>query len=248
MKKQVFFLLAATSLMGCQKVIRYEESHPGVVSLCSIESFNLVLGGQNIPQTVTYNKQGNPVTVFTTTTGEEGDDHNLYFRYDKYNRVTDFEEVLLFGTTPEVWHRFSYPRKNIAIDSEFAYDTGPTNAPNPEPSSFQGLTIDSFDNEGRILRAGYGATDPVYVYDARGNDINNGYTAYDDKINPYRTNYTWMFVFHSFSTNNPLADSITSYDQDGLPLGFRNATLNDYFGLNFDSMTVNYSCSVDQKK
>ncbi|HTR29596.1 MAG TPA: hypothetical protein VMH27_10020 [Puia sp.] len=249
MKKKIVLpltgmLLAALLGAGCQKAVVYEENHPGVYNVCRVAGFNL--GPNGAGQVVTYNQAGNPVSVLAITPPINGAGVNLYFNYDDHNRVRDYQIIYYQGTTPVVWHRYTYPRPHIAIDSEYAYDTGPRTAPYPELSSFQGLSVDSFDDEGRILRQGNGPTDPVFVYDERGNNTADpNFRTFDDKINPYRTNYTWMFVFHSFNTNNPLADSIASYDQYGLPTAFRSKNIYDYFGLIYgESFTVTYSCDL----
>ena len=228
-------------LPACQKVVSYEEDHPGVVNFCRIEGFNL--GPDGAGQKVTYDEQGNPVSIVEITPTPNLAGQNFYFRYDKHNRLTDYQIVYYGGSEPVIWDRYSYPRKNIVIDSEYAYETGALNAPHPDPAGFDHLTVDSLDDQGRLAGP---------VYDERGDDITNPAWTYDDKINVYRTSYTWMFLFRDFSTNNVLNPAnfvdggIASYNQYGLPLTFSNPIpIQESFALFYLPFTVSYSCSLD---
>ncbi len=133
-------------------------------------------------------------------------------------------------------------------DSFFAYGSTPITAPNPDPEQFEYFLTYQLDAKGRVVKAiPSPPTDPsnstLYAYDARGNLVRPGVT-YDDKVNPYRTSSTWMFIYQDYSVNNPSTTHVAAYNAYGLPTDI---TSYGIFSSNYSPFTIQYSCSMAWK-
>src|SRR6185369_6306838 len=81
--------------------------------------------------------------------------------------------------------------------------------------------------------------DGEVTYDANGNlPLAGPDLSYDDKVNVYRTNKVWQFVFQDYSRNNQVKIDyffFNEYNNFGLPTLIRNLTSTSYnhylFGL-----------------
>ena len=89
------------------------------------------------------------------------------------------------------------------------------------------------------------------TYDSRGNKVRPGVT-YDSSVNPFQTNYVWMFIFNDFSQNNPSRDGLNAYivysnfDRRGLPQtlaeGFPPYATPELFTYDYNRMQIHYAC------
>ncbi|HEV3415067.1 MAG TPA: hypothetical protein VG101_21455 [Puia sp.] len=236
----VFFLLPA-----CRKVAEVLRKDPHAVGqFCRIDTFYFGTPVQPYQQTIVkYNSAGDPEAILPlfSVLGEEFDE--IYFRYDRFDRLRDVIFVFPGGTNTaaiDLWHRFAYPRPGIVIDSSLNYDgpgvaLGPSFVLPPNPPPFITAVVSGYeqDRQGRTVRTWTefpslsGPPQPLDTttisYDRRGNQIRPGVT-YDDKFNIYRTNRVWQLLFQDYSANNPVIFStefhisdINSYNRWGLP-------------------------------
>jgi hypothetical protein len=268
------FLLVAATLASfifpaCTKERQLLEQDPDEIGkFCQIDTFNFgsppAYDGQ---VKISYNSAGNPVSmlpvIYDPNGGEEFDD--IYFRYDKYDRLVDFFYVFpdpeSYTVFPlgliDLWHRFTYPAPGIVVDSFYNYDgPGIPMVANPPPGGNLSVTRYEFDEKGRIFKTWYSSSDSSYtIYDRRGNVESSGIT-YDDKVNPYRTNRIWQLITRNYSMNNPIfpatpyasaSTGITAFDKWGLPLQYTTAEGHQYLDLFiyfnfFSNLGIRYSC------
>ncbi len=180
--------------------------------------------------TIDYNLAGNPTDMLFAA-GSEPNPIDYHFRYDHFNRLTDYVLTYHPNVGGIIWHRYGYPDRQTVTDTSYDY-VGNITSPEPPHSSFDTyLNIIKLDELGRIIKIfpvnladGSLGAPQTFAYDARGNMIRAG-VVYDNKINPYQTNPVWMFVFNDYSINNPSADlysvgpvTIPAFNPIGLPL------------------------------
>ena len=265
-------------LPSCHKErLLLEEDPDAIGKFCRIDTFSFDTQQPSEQVIISYNRAGNPVTMLPTVPDMYGEDFDdLYFRYDKYDRLTDF--IYVFPVTYpytvfplgaiDLWHRFTYPAPGIVVDSFFNYD-GPGIPPVANPlSGYTTLIVSRYeqDDRGRTIKSEVRyvtdsfSTVTYTAYDRKGNRIIPG-AVYDDKINIYRTNKVWQLLFQDYSMNNritpatyPYPASIISYNKLGLPLLYDatpanpNPDLFVYFSFYyFNYMSVSYSCDPSAK-
>ena len=248
-----------------------KDNHGGrkideALKLCPIQTIQ-VMNPQYQPGVVVtqydihYNSAGNPVDIIQTKAQFHTADY--YFRYDKEDRLTDFIGAFAGSQGAITWHVYTYPARNIIVDSEFNYVNLITDA-KPDPSSYSGRSIYTLDKEGRIYQSeGFFVVHGIstFLYDDRGNRIWSGTTQlqnYDYKINPFRTNPVWQFIFNDYSRNNintPVGAlgepiHIIAYNLFGLPQIYQseNGLDNDHlFGVYMggSELHINYACDIN---
>ena len=269
MKKITLFTLTVFIILytqsSCRKVYDYIHDHPdGHESLCRITQLRL-LGAAHERDTfnVIYNSQGDPVSLLATNSVPNGTNLDQYFRYDHHGRLSDYLVTFTQATGVLIWHKYAYPRNNFVVDTVINYPDNAVDGPAPiagvGPGYYyiQGWTLDAF---GRIVKWWSIPTDPTQppgllstvTYDANGNTpLSRPDLTYDNKVNPYRTNKVWQFVYINYSRNNLLqADhSFTPvYNDFGLPLNIPNLLPFDvqHFGLEDtgSQIDISYACSA----
>jgi hypothetical protein len=222
------------TMSSCRKVYDYVREHPDAHdTLCRISTLNF--GG--LLMGVAYNAKGNPLSLTELNPGKPTPIEELYFRYDRFDRLTDFMYTYAGGPgwdsthpgDPLLWHKYAYPHPGIISDTLIEYLTGPLNGPSPIAPSGAGISLYKFDAAGKMIAtAGTsnlpGQPAPVFApiaYDARGNRDLSIYTniVYDNAVNIYRTNKVWQLVFGDYSGNNPILTSSppTPVNTFGLP-------------------------------
>lgn len=265
MKKSItpYVCLLAGVLLGlssCKKAIEdYLKDNPTAeFGFCQLKQFNFhtsaTLGTERgIPDTIrfTYNIHNNPVTGFRPrpSTGYP----NWFFRYDKWNRMTDL--IGGYGTLPdfsdagvESWNRFKYDGQGrIVLDSLYDFPTIVDD--HPTKGEFGDIVIATYeyDSKNRVSKYTWGFINNSYKfvsnysYDADGNLVG---TPHDNQINLHRTNKVWMFIDQDYSVNNPLTAAYT-YNTQGLPVNIVPTVGTEmYFfsSLEYDKANVEYTC------
>lgn len=254
MKKITLFTFIAFIILStqssCRKVYDYIHDHPdGHESLCRITQVRL-LGYAHDRDTfnVIYNSQGNPVSMLATDEVPNATNFDQYFRYDHHGRLSDYLVTFTQATGILIWHKYSYPRNNFVVDTVINYSDAAFDGPAPIAGVGAGyyyIQDWSLDAHGRIVN---GTT----TYDANGNKVlSRPDLTYDNKVNPYRTNKIWQFVYNDYSRNNVLqADhSFTPvYNDFGLPLSIPNLLpfYVQHFGLENTGpqVDISYACSA----
>jgi hypothetical protein len=245
-------------LSSCSKGIPFKEPSE-VVNACRIEAFKTSAQAGSLPfstLSISYNTKGNPVAILpdppVIATG-----FYLHFRYDGYDRLTDY--IISFPDEPGavIWHRYSYPDRQTIVDTSYDY-VGLIDGPPPTFSFDTYVHVYRLDGLDRIISD----NDAPFQYDRNGNLIRTG-VSYDNHVNFLRTNIVWMLINKDFSRNNPLNGvpnaltplQITGYNFYGLPLEFSvapgsNATTNvgDAFFFGFSDMQIVYACDGRSKK
>lgn len=276
------FALAISMLIlsSCRKErLLLKEDPDAIGQFCQIDTFNFGAAPPYYEQVmISYNHAGDPVTMLPSVPDKYGEDYDdIYFRYDKSDRLVDFffvypaaEPYTVFPLgSIDLWHRFSYPGPRTVVDSFFNYD-GPGIPPvaNP-PAGYSTLTVSRYelDEKGRIMKtyiqyiasvASY--NDTFYTrYDGRGNVVIPGIT-YDNKVNVYRTNKIWQLIFQDYSMNNPIypatpfypaTTNITSFNKFGLPLQYAFNEGNPFpriFLYQYSYLGISYSCDRQSGK
>jgi hypothetical protein len=248
----LFVFTGLISMSSCYKIYDFVKQHPGSeVDACRIRT--LYTGSDSIQ--VYYNANGDPTDMLDYKLGASSAwQGNKHFKYDKNHRISDYYWANPGTNYRLIWHRYSYPKKSIVTDSLFAYIVDGS-GPNPPPQNFNGLSIDSLDTKGRIVKITYpNGSNPViqhFSYNAAGNlDLPNAH--YDNKLNMYHTNTVWMFLQNDYSVNNRLDKEgagfqVTGYNEAGLPLGFKviagNHGTDLFFIVISQQLLITYDCN-----
>ena len=228
--------LLSLLLSSCQKAIDYIEQHPDAyVPPCRITNYRVLLFETPVNFVVAYDANGNPVTMMDSDRVHPlGMDR--YFRYDNQGRVSDYMQAFPPSLNAVAWHKYFYARRDYVIDTAMFYETGNVQGPSPLAKNAGEYYIYAYtlDQLGRIVKVWSIPIDPPYtpslqttvVFDANGNPpVPNPQLSYDNKVNPYRTNKTWQFIFQDYSRNNLInpADGFSpQYNVFGLPLDLDN--------------------------
>jgi hypothetical protein len=260
--------IALSLFSSCKKAYDYIEDHPNTYPPCRITNYRMIWpNGFQYNFVVTYNQQGNPVTMMDSDrVNAVGNDQ--YFRYDKQNRLSDYMIAYAPNLGAIEWHKYVYPRPDYIIDTVMFYQTGLVTEPSPTASitneyRISAYTLDRFDRIEKVWSIPNDSPhtpslQSTIVYDANGNlPLPGSYgefsiLGHDDKVNMFRTNKVWQFVYQDYSANNIITpdDSFSlRYNAFGLPLNLNN--LAPYQIYPFDEynpggteVVVNYVCSL----
>jgi hypothetical protein len=262
MKKSPLFIAAACIALSifssCRKVCDFLRDHPDAHdSLCQVTALTFN-GGYRYD--ITYNAKGDPVTMFNNT--PSGPMLNLYFRYDARGRLSDYMGAYPGNFGAIVWNKYAYIRPGYITDTAIYYGPGDVRGPAPDAKDAFDYYINAYtlDGRGRIIKTWSIPIDPPHTpvltaefhYDANGNlPLPSTDLSYDDKVNPYRTNWVWQFIYQDYSRNNAVKIDyfyFTNYNSFGLPLNLRNLqSYNIYtFGIQNDGpdMDISYACAM----
>jgi hypothetical protein len=220
---------------------------------------------------IDYNRDGNPVDKIFTA-GNFPVPLDLYFRYDRYGRLSDNVTTFAGESGSAVWHRYGYPNRHSITDTSFDYVGDIDSAEPPHFSGDTYLDIYQLDDRGRIIKvtdyqgldSSFDITGPgsvqTFAYDAGGDKVRPGVT-YDDKVNPYQTNSVWMLIYNDYSLHNPVnvpigvgglggPVTISKYNAVGLPLKMDGGLNNFYLFNDFegDQLQITYGCGSGPSK
>jgi len=252
-------IILFTSTISCRKLIDYIRDHPGAHdSLCQVTVLKF---NKENKYFISYNDKGNPITMKDANRSLAAFDR--YFRYDRFNRLSDFLVAYPGSFVADIWHKYGYPRPGYVTDTVMFYDSQNVNGPSPlAMNSYQydisGYTLDAHE---RIVKIWSIPNDPPHIpvlykevhYDANGNlSLSSPDLSYDDKVNPYRTNKVWQFLFQDYSRNNIVKNDhlfFTTYNSFGLPLAIRNLQSYNIYVFGVDNieaaqMDITYACSA----
>ncbi|HLI93677.1 MAG TPA: hypothetical protein VKU83_08715 [Puia sp.] len=270
MKRRLLLLLTCAMVMAlpaCVKRLDLGQRVQEEVKSCPILQLACVVrlnshDTTEIEIAVHYNAVGNPIAMLHINGAGTLDLRDYHFRYDRYNRLSDYIMNSSGTYNALMWHTYTYTSRNVVVDSVYGEnDPAPITARKPNADSYIGVTRHLLDNEGRIIedqQYWYGGSlkDTTYFqYDAWGNIIRSR-VDYDNKFNPYLTNDVWRFVYEDYSVNNPLPENsgtpllIAAYNAHGLPqiLGYLAGTVH-LFGYEFPAeMQIIYGCDNGQKE
>lgn len=250
LRLMVLTIMASLFLPGCQKLFDYIKDNPGEAKkYCKVKKLKRWQSGEYSEVNIAYNTAGNPVSML-------GNDWEYRFRYDKKNKLTDYIFNLHGSPGAMLWNRFSYPSQKLIVDTAFFYSGLVADVIPPNASTAYDYNVyhHELDTKGRIYKSSMMASDgsvdhvTYYGYDAQGNRTDE-YTTYDDKVNPYRTNPVWSFVYWDYSLNNPLytnhplngSNQIIAYNDWGLPVRIVSDGV-QIFGYRYDSLEIEYEC------
>ena len=266
MSKIALFILVAFTLIAlpsCRKVYDFIHDHPDAHdTLCRIQSISSVGPyGPLAKYIISYNAKGDPVTMIDSLRGFSGT-LDVYFRYDRLNRLSDLMSVYPGNFGAVAWHKYAYPRPGFITDTAMFYDTGDIRGPSPIAKNTYSYRITGFsqDAHGRIIKTWSIPNDPpntpelqsVISYDANGNlPLPSPDLSYDDKVNVYRTNKVWQFLYNDYSRNNVVKIDyyfFTNYNNFGLPLNLRNLQSYNIYLFGFYNTSseadIVYTCSM----
>ncbi|HEY6901124.1 MAG TPA: hypothetical protein VI233_10795 [Puia sp.] len=245
--------VALLILSSCRKFIDPHPEDPNEIGkYCPIGTLAFDTDDPNKFINVSYNADGNPISMMTRVPIYDLYHNYIFFKYDKHGRLINYSNYPPGGTFPDFEQRFSYPGPRIIVDSIF----------NSEFHTVVMLLRHTLDEKGRIVKtfakyypepAAYEST-IITTYDSRGNKVIPG-VVYDDKINVYRTSRTWQLFFQDFSMNNPIAPanngypaSILAYNELGLPTHYQAEPtmpyINIFFYYNAFDVKVTYNCTA----
>lgn len=254
--QRIMLLSVAMSLFiflpGCQKLFDYIKDHPGEPKkYCKVKKLKRWAYGVYSEINIAYNAAGNPVSVLVDDLGATGGgaDMDYRFRYDQQNRLSDYIMNLHGSPGAMSWNRYSYPTQSTVRDTVFYLSGLVTDVIPPNAATAYSYVVYThyLDNKGRIVQttqhAPSGDFFTYYSYDEQGNRVVQDVT-YDNKVNPYRTNPVWSFVYWDYSLNNPLRvnDQITAYNEWGLPVKLI-VDEGQLFGNYCDTVKIEYQCN-----
>jgi len=256
----IFILLTTTT--SCRKVYDYIHDHPDAHdSLCQVTAIRF-RGPDAVEYDITYDPKGNPVTMMNTNRLSSYA-LDRYFRYDRWGRLSDYMGAYPGNFGAIYWKKYAYIRPNFVTDTTMYYETGDVRDPssplarNSAEYYIYGYTLDA---HGRIVKIWSIPNDPPHTpvlqselhYDANGNlPLPDSTLTYDDKVNVYRTNKVWQFIFRDYSRNNIIKNDhffFPTYNTFGLPLNILNLQAYNNYIFDIDNQNpelyITYACSV----
>lgn len=245
---------------SCKKAIDIIEHYPNnICDFCKVEQVIAHHDGITDVVNVQYNSKGNPVKMLVNN--EYYGNLTQTFRYDKQDRLQDY--MLTFGKNKGVllWHRYHYTDAETVIDSLWEYE-GLLTDENPPPFDPDYTTVRTIklDNYGRIIKTIFYYDKEKIVHNFQYNEAGNMEgkgIMYDNKVNVYRTNKVWQFVYNDYSMNNPVTFDYSGsvypidilYNFFGLPQklkatgkSFDSPVFASILGLDYRSAEIKYSC------
>jgi hypothetical protein len=261
--------IACFALPSCQKINDFVLHHPDAHdSLCRVTKIGIKgFYGNPDEYLVYYNAKGNPDSMIDNNPVGDIGNSRYFFRYDNHDRLSDFmwAETIVSGMPwfAIVWHKYIYVQPDYIVDTTLTY-AGDVRDPAPAAVDAAYYTIKAFtlDGHDRIVKQ-WSIQEPnepphapvlekTFTYDAGGNKVLSvAGLAYDNRVNVYRTNKVWQFLYNDYSLNNVIkADgSFTpSYNDFGLPLSLPNLSSYDIrlFDLyNTDNRAdISYACAM----
>jgi hypothetical protein len=254
----VFTLMTVLFLMpSCSKLNGYWHNHPDAHdTLCRVEqlSFGSPTGFQI---SISYNAKGDPTDMLYTDPNSPVFNIEQHFRYDCFERLTDYYFNFVHNTGVLIWHKYAYPRPDIITDT-LLENMGLITDPVPPVYTQQNGRVFMYksDIDGKRiataeLTPGPHQPPPVFTpvqYDARGNMV-VPYTdiVYDNTIHVYRTNKVWQQVYGDYSRNNPTHSGLSPANPYGLPTSLPWIDEGNilYFGYYYPTAVfyITYACS-----
>lgn len=188
-----------------------------------VQSTSNITPGASDTLTFTYNTSSNPVSM----THQMNIGENILFKYDKWDRLTEYINIFPGGTAGDYWHKYTYDKVNtdrIIADTAFR-DFISSNGQLTLYNDID-LTVFKYDALGRISQTTeYVLGDTIvrlYNYDTRGNLQRPG-SLYDNNPNIHLTNKIWMFLDRDYSVNNPVDNESYTYNGNGFPITISNS-------------------------
>lgn len=247
-KTSIFFMATVCCIIlfsGCKKVFDYLDNDPTAeYNDCQIKEISFAKTGYK--GTLTYNKDGNPISVIYPYTSTERP--NFSFKYDNKKRLIESIEYY-DNLAIERWARYKYNSQGLII-SDTVYVGGMLVNGVPFVDDATELRVEKFgyDAEKRIVSVlthwpkfpSEGETEVTWTYDIANNRQPDGDTwTYDGKMNLHRTHKVFMFIDRDYSRNNHIG--ATSYNSSYLPTQF-GTTIASFLRTNLSGSTVTYKC------
>ncbi len=227
-------ILVICLFSNCRKTMdqQYFEDHPTAdYKQCKIKTMYTVWASGLLPHCDTcpneiffsallvfkYDLFGNPISIAPADsvvipkashiTGRAALPYRI-FRYDKYNRLTDYiapvDPALSVDRGYEFWHKYGYDATGKAT-TDTIYTFGKTQNNRPAPGTPYGVRQLVYDSQNRLFPDIINQFYPPsygngYYYDTTGNlvGVDAFYTPY---FNPLRTNKVWMFINKDYNVN-----------------------------------------------
>ncbi len=246
------FLFAAlcciSILPGCKKVFDYLDDNPiADYTDCQIRE---IAFPKDVKGIVTYNKDGNPVSVKYNVT--QTDRPNYQMNYDNKKRLVEIFDYYSQGNV-EYWTRYYYNNQGlIALDTTYLaagiYSNGHFELSDDGPVEIRvhKYTYDAAKRITKVLIQWpfdiYDDEEYVWTYDANGNRQSEewgGPGVYDDKMNISRTHKVFMFLNRDYSRNN--INPATAYNNKYLPTQF-GVQAPSFLRTTLSNAVVTYKC------
>ncbi len=265
MKKHVgFFLVISIVLVflqvtSCKKIEQIFPVPPQAdLKFCNVSNMTVKypMVRDSIIYNFKYDSYGKPLSRISLRPGLAT--ANVYFTYDKYERLTNVIAPLgvidpknIQGTFYfDFWIKYTYndQSKKLQPVADTVYTLGGFINGNiccttPITENYE------YDTVGRVSKITSrlpGLRDNIveYKYDARGNLITG--RIYDNKVNIRRTNAVWMLLDLDYSRNNPF--TAEAYNRYGLPKktgSISSLLISRSPVFNISDATINYMCDSE---
>jgi len=269
LKISLYFLIIYAAVFffsSCKKTIDFIREHPDAYRTpCRITNYRVVaINGVYSNYVVTYNNVGNPVNMMDSDrVNPIGTDQ--YFRYDKLNRLSDYMSAYAPNLGAIEWHKYVYQKPGYIIDTAMYYETGDVRGPSPIAKNTTEYSIFAYtmDELDRIVKIWSIPIDSphtpllknIFIYDANGNlPLPDTSLVYDNKVNFFRTNQVWQFIYKNYSRSNLIlrdGSFAPQYNDFGLPLIRPNLERWYIYPFNqwnySEEAFVDYSCSITKE-
>jgi hypothetical protein len=258
----IFVVISVTLILlqgtGCNKIEPVLQAPSQAdMQFCNIKTMIVKHHGIEpiINYNFTYDSYGKPLSRISSRPGLGTP--NMYFLYDKNERLTDVIEPYsvidpnnLKGTFGfDVWIKYTYNDRSKRLQPiadtiyrQGGFIDGKICCTSPITENYE------YDATGRVSKItdyvpGGSGSVVEFNYDAQGNLIRPG-RIYDNKVNIHRTNGVWMLIEQDYSRNNPFIAE--TYNRHGLPEKITNINLKflNSWGPSFplSDATINYMC------